>query len=132
MAESADDNKEFRAVQARNLSTATWPRRSWAKKKTRHFKLNVKREIFTKVIIVLLGENGTGKTTFIRMLVGLRPDEDEGDEGAIPVFNISYKPQKIAPRFKGTVQCCSRRRSPKVFSPSIPSRRCRRCSLNNH
>lgn len=52
-------------------------------------------------IIVLLGENGTGKTTFIRMLAGVLP----GDEGVeIPELNVSYKPQKIAPKFEGTVR----------------------------
>lgn len=52
--------------------------------------------------MVLLGENGTGKTTFIRMLAGkLAPDEDSGE---IPVLNISYKPQTISPRFQGLVR----------------------------
>ena len=77
------------------------------KKKTRHFKLNVKAGNFHEgEILVLLGENGTGKTTFIRMLAGLlRPDgEDDVEAGAIPKLHISYKPQKIAPRFKGTVR----------------------------
>ena len=47
-------------------------------------------------IIVLLGENGTGKTTFIRMMAGkLEPDE-ESDE--IPSLHISFKPQKISPK----------------------------------
>lgn len=52
--------------------------------------------------VVLLGENGTGKTTFIRMMAGkLEPDTGSGD---IPVLNISYKPQKISPRQERTVQ----------------------------
>ena len=37
-----------------------------------NFKLSVMEGEFTdSQIIVMLGENGTGKTTFIRMLVGL-------------------------------------------------------------
>jgi ATP-binding cassette subfamily E protein 1 len=52
-------------------------------------------------IIVLLGENGTGKTTFIRMLAGLlKPDNDV----ELPEMNVSYKPQKISPKFQGTVK----------------------------
>ena len=52
-------------------------------------------------IIVMLGENGTGKTTFIRMMAGiLKPDS--GVE--VPQLNISYKPQKISPKSQGTVR----------------------------
>lgn len=52
-------------------------------------------------ILVLLGENGTGKTTFIRMLAGnLEPDGDT----ELPVLNISYKPQKISPKFQNHVR----------------------------
>jgi ATP-binding cassette subfamily E protein 1 len=51
---------------------------------------------------VLLGENGTGKTTFIRMLAGkLEPDEGPGN---IPQLHISFKPQKISPKSQGTVR----------------------------
>mmetsp|Transcript_35451 Transcript_35451/g.92753 ORF Transcript_35451/g.92753 Transcript_35451/m.92753 type:complete len:636 (+) Transcript_35451:99-2006(+) len=53
-------------------------------------------------IVVMLGENGTGKTTFIRMLAGLLKPDDE--EVHVPAINVSYKPQKIAPKFKGTVR----------------------------
>lgn len=53
-------------------------------------------------ILVMLGENGTGKTTFIRMLAG-KLDPDAGSAN-IPVLNISYKPQKISPKSQGTVQ----------------------------
>lgn len=53
-------------------------------------------------ILVLLGENGTGKTTFIRMLAGsLAPDDGSGD---LPQLHISYKPQKISPRSQGLVR----------------------------
>jgi len=79
----------------------------------------------------MLGENGTGKTTFIRMLVVsssffslamwisackwvillanvqaglLKPDTVEGSEAEIPEFNVSYKPQKISPKFQFSVR----------------------------
>lgn len=60
------------------------------------FKLKVTEGEFTdSQIIVMLGENGTGKTTFIRMLAGLlKPDTVEGADIEIPEFNVSYKPQK--------------------------------------
>lgn len=67
------------------------------------FRLEVKAGQFTdSEILVLLGENGTGKTTFIRMMAGkLTPDEGSAD---IPVLNVSYKPQKISPKSTGTVR----------------------------
>lgn len=68
-----------------------------------NFELTVEPGTFTdSEIIVMLGENGTGKTTFIRMLAGnLKPDEGEAD---VPTLNISYKPQKISPKSQGTVR----------------------------
>lgn len=54
-------------------------------------------------IIVMLGENGTGKTTFIRMIHGSVTPDDEKDAAEIPQFNVSYKPQKISPKFPGSV-----------------------------
>lgn len=54
-------------------------------------------------IIVMLGENGTGKTTFIRMLAGmLKPDNEL--EVELDEFAVSYKPQKISPKFPGSVR----------------------------
>jgi len=53
-------------------------------------------------IIVLLGENGTGKTTFIKMLAGKLKPDDESIE--VPELNVSFKPQKISPKFPGTVR----------------------------
>ena len=50
----------------------------------------------------MLGQNGTGKTTLIKMLAGvLKPDDDTIE---IPKLNVSYKPQTIAPKFQGTVK----------------------------
>uniref|UniRef100_A0A2K5ZKM9 ATP binding cassette subfamily E member 1 n=1 Tax=Mandrillus leucophaeus TaxID=9568 RepID=A0A2K5ZKM9_MANLE len=52
-------------------------------------------------IMVMLGENGMGKTTFIRMLAGrLKPDKG----GEVPVLNVSYKLQKISPKSTGSVR----------------------------
>lgn len=57
-------------------------------------------------ITVLLGENGTGKSTFIHLLAGLlKPDLNaDGTEIKMPEIGISIKPQKIAPKFEGTVE----------------------------
>lgn len=66
------------------------------------FKLDIEAGEFTdSEIIVMLGENGTGKTTFIRMLAG-RLEPDGGTKA--PFLNVSYKPQKISPKSQGTVR----------------------------
>ncbi|KAK7801343.1 hypothetical protein U0070_005826 [Myodes glareolus] len=72
------------------------------KKKMGEFELAIVAGEFTdSEIMVMLGENGTGKTTFIRMLAGrLKPDEG----GEVPVLNVSYKPQKISPKSTGSVR----------------------------
>lgn len=77
------------------------------------FILHIDKGEFTdSEIIVLLGENGTGKTTFVRMLAGLQKSDEqekleaegydyEASLAGVPDLNVSYKPQKIAPKFNG-------------------------------
>jgi ATP-binding cassette subfamily E protein 1 len=65
------------------------------------FKLTVSPGSFTdSEIIVMLGENGTGKTTFIRLLAGDTPDLETDRQ----TFSVSLKPQTISPKFPGTVR----------------------------
>lgn len=72
------------------------------KKTLGNFELTIKSGDFTdSEIIVMMGENGTGKTTFCRMLAGAeKPDGTQ----KVPAMNISMKPQKITPKFQGTVR----------------------------
>jgi len=96
VAESVQELAEGGATRA---ATTNYPDMS---KTQGDFKLHVKGGGFAESeIIVMLGQNGTGKTTFIKMLAGLlKPD----DGSSVPVLNVSYKPQKIAPKFEGTVR----------------------------
>uniref|UniRef100_A0A7S0W5I5 Uncharacterized protein n=1 Tax=Hemiselmis tepida TaxID=464990 RepID=A0A7S0W5I5_9CRYP len=112
------------------------------KKTNSKFRLTIQAGTFKdSEIVVMLGENGTGKTTFIKMLAGLlmsddeekghkliekckktMEEEEEGSEAyndayekkekveikmqeiGVPKLHISYKPQKISPKFEGTVR----------------------------
>jgi ATP-binding cassette, sub-family E, member 1 len=66
------------------------------------FKLSVDAGKFKpSECMVMLGQNGTGKTTFIKMLAGILKPDDERTE--LAKLSISYKPQTIAPKFQGTV-----------------------------
>lgn len=67
------------------------------------FQLEVEAGSFSNSeIVVMLGQNGTGKTTLIKMLAGILKPDDESAE--IPKLVVSYKPQTIAPKFEGTVR----------------------------
>ncbi|EON96824.1 putative translation initiation factor rli1 protein [Phaeoacremonium minimum UCRPA7] len=67
-----------------------------------NFSLRIDSGDFTdSEIIVMMGENGTGKTTFCRLLAGaLKPDNGK----KVPEMRISMKPQTITPKFEGTVR----------------------------
>ncbi|KAJ4417098.1 Fe-S cluster-binding ribosome biosynthesis protein [Gnomoniopsis sp. IMI 355080] len=66
------------------------------------FHLKIEEGSFTdSEILVMMGENGTGKTTFCRLLAGaLKPDNNK----KVPEMKISMKPQTITPKFEGTVR----------------------------
>ena len=65
-----------------------------------NFKLNAQPGSFTdSEIIVMLGENGTGKTTFVKLLAGDTPDQEAEKQ----TLSVSLKPQTISPKFPGTI-----------------------------
>ena len=63
------------------------------------FQLKIEEGTFRpSEIVMMLGQNGTGKTTLIKLLAGIiTPDDEESVE--MPKMSISYKPQTIAPKF---------------------------------
>jgi ATP-binding cassette subfamily E protein 1 len=65
------------------------------------FKLAIEPgEILRGEIIGVLGPNGIGKTTFVKILAGLEETDDKRKLGEL---TVSYKPQYIAPDYTGTV-----------------------------
>lgn len=99
-------------------------------KRQGEFHLSIKAGEFTdSEIIVMLGENGTGKTTFVKMLAGaLKPDTG----GQVPVLNVSMKPQKIAPKFTGSVRMLLLKKIRGAFlSPQFQTDVCKPLNLDN-
>ena len=103
VAQTADDVKRGKRDNLYKYSAMT----KTLQGKGHKFVLHVEKGNFSESeIIVMLGENGTGKTTFIRMLAGLmKSDEEEaGEAPSIPSLSVSYKPQTISPKFQGSVE----------------------------
>ncbi|CAR25226.1 Translation initiation factor RLI1 [Lachancea thermotolerans] len=97
---------QFRMVDAQDQLQAEDATRSFTypsmERTQGDFKLHVESGSFSdSEILVMMGENGTGKTTLIRLMAGAIP-ADDGKE--VPKLNVSMKPQKIAPKFPGTVR----------------------------
>jgi len=122
VATSVDDRGDAASEGVAASRTAhTWPdmTTTLVSKKGSNFVLHVEAgSCSSSEIIVLLGENGTGKTTFVKMLAGkLAADIPEGEDEAPAVdgFAVSFKPQKIAPTWPGTVQDLLLKRVAKAF-----------------
>ena len=66
------------------------------------FKLVAKPgEIRRGEIVGILGANGTGKTTFVKILAGIEQADNGKEFGQL---KVSYKPQYISGEYEGTVQ----------------------------
>jgi ATP-binding cassette subfamily E protein 1 len=77
----------------------TWNR---LEKKFEDFQLAVEPgEIKRGEVMGILGPNGIGKTTFVKILAGIEETDDKQEFGDL---TVSYKPQYIAAEYKGTVQ----------------------------
>ncbi len=108
-----DENLRFRAEPIR-FHTSPTPSGGWEsqeillkfgymKKSYNGFSLEVKGgEIHRGEVIGIIGPNGIGKTTFIKLLAGeIQPDEGQPVERKI---KISYKPQYLRADYDGEVQ----------------------------
>ena len=74
------------------------------KKSYKGFKLEVEAgEAKEGEVVGILGPNGIGKTTFVKMLSGLEKP-DKGLPAMMYELQVSYKPQYISAEFEGTVE----------------------------
>ncbi|KAH0575047.1 RNase L inhibitor [Spironucleus salmonicida] len=82
------------------------------------FTLNITGgDFMTSQIVLILGENGTGKSTFVKTIAGAKgydPILKPGD--SIPKLPVSYKPQTIAPNADSSVSDFLNNRIPETFN----------------
>jgi len=124
----ADENIRFR--EAPIIFHVKPPATSWEssekllewnkmKKSYESFTLEIESgEVWKGEVIGILGPNGIGKTTFVKLLAGI----EKPDEGEEPIKEeeivISYKPQYISAEYEGTVEDLLREIAKKEFTSS--------------
>ena len=97
--DESDEEEKKKGEEARKKLNYSYPD---MKKTLGPFSVTIESGIFSaSETIVMLGQNGTGKTTMIKMLAGLMKPDDA--DAKLPSMSVSYKPQTIAPKFEGTV-----------------------------
>jgi len=69
-------------------------------------------------VVGIFGPNGIGKTTFVKILAGIE-EADSGETSAEEGLKVSYKPQYISPKYKGTVEELLKETAEKEFETSL-------------
>ena len=88
------------------------------KKSYDSFTLEVEQgEVWRGEVIGILGANGIGKTTFVKLLAGIE-EPDEGEAVKEEEITVSYKPQYISAEYEGTVKELLRSIAKKEFTSS--------------
>jgi ATP-binding cassette subfamily E protein 1 len=86
-----DSEKQAQAKDEKQMSKPTNYKYPAMTKTMKPFSLTVHPGQFQQSeIVVMLGQNGTGKTTLIKMLAGILKPDDQSIE--MPRLNVSYKP----------------------------------------
>jgi len=71
-------------------------------KQYENFKLKIDAGVYSQSqIVVFLGENGMGKSTFVNLIAGIIKSDQNTD---FIGFEVSLKPQKIMPKHRGSVR----------------------------
>ena len=76
---------------------------------------------YSHQITLILGENGTGKSTFIKTIAGARGYDPvyENEDDRIPALAVSYKPQTLSPNYDGTLQDMLNEKIPETFNTKV-------------